>query len=81
MVRLAAGIIHSNLNTQKLWIVWLVISFIFRGTDFVFLYFKRIIMNNIPSELRFDIAVSATESSLKLAFIGLPLFVTSTNKE
>lgn len=31
----------------------------------------------IPSELRFDIAVSATESSLKLGFIGLPLFVTS----
>ena len=34
----------------------------------------------IPSELRFDIAVSATESSLKLGFMGRPLFVTSANR-
>lgn len=32
---------------------------------------------NIPSEFRLDIAVSATESSLKLGFNGRPLFVTS----
>lgn len=36
---------------------------------------------NIPSEFRFDIAVSATESSLKLGFIGRPLLVTSEEKK
>lgn len=31
----------------------------------------------VPSEFRLDIAVSATESSLRLGFMGRPLFVTS----
>lgn len=34
-----------------------------------------------PSEFFLEIAVSATESSLRLAFIGRPLFVTSANTQ
>lgn len=35
----------------------------------------------LPSEFFFEMAVSATESSLRLAFIGRPLFVTSAENK